>query len=118
MKNKLALFTALLVAQLAFGQKMDPVKMADYQTDLMVERLALTETQKTAVHAINQKYSVKQAELLNRKGSMFSKMGDMKKIKKAKNAEMEAVLTDEQMTILVDELEPEMREQMKKNKKG
>ena len=45
---------------------------------------------------------------------MFSKIGDMKQIKKEKNQELERVLTKEQMKVYEKELEPEMLETMKK----
>ena len=95
-------------------QKMDPVKMAKYQTQLMIDRLDLVDGQEKELRGINEKYSELQAALLNKEGSMFSKIGDMKRIKKEKNQELERVLTKEQMKVYEKELEPEMRETMKK----
>ncbi len=95
-------------------QKMDPVKMAEYQTQLMIDRLDLVDGQEKELRGINEKYSELQAALLNKEGSMFSKIGDMKRIKKEKNQELERVLTKEQMKVYEKELEPEMRETMKK----
>ena len=93
---------------------MDPQKMADNQTQMMTEALDLNEEQKEQVASLNLKYSEKQAALLNQKGSMFSKMGDMKKINKEKNTELELVLTAEQMEKYKEEVQPEMRNQMRK----
>ncbi|UOY08979.1 hypothetical protein L0P88_10690 [Muricauda sp. SCSIO 64092] len=116
MKTKLSMAMAILLVQLVMGQEMDPNKMADYQNTIMIEQLDLSDSQKEQVKAINLKYSKKQAALLNKEGSMFSKMGDMKKIKKAKNEELEEVLSKEQMEIFENEIEPEMRKQMKRQR--
>ena len=40
----------------------------------------------------------------------------MKKIKKAKNEELEEILTKAQMEIFENEIEPEMRKQMKRQR--
>ena len=116
MKTKLSMAMAILLVQLVLGQEMDPHKMADYQNTIMIEQLDLSDSQKEQVRAINLKYSEKQAALLNKEGSMFSKMGDMKKIKKAKNEELEEVLSKAQMEIFENEIEPEMRKQMKRQR--
>ncbi|PRX55394.1 hypothetical protein CLV81_3806 [Flagellimonas meridianipacifica] len=106
---------ALLISISAFGQKkMDATKMAEYQTNLMKSELNLDEEQLTKVEEVNVRYSKKTADLMNKEGSMFGKMGDMKKIKKAKNQELERILSEEQMEKFEDELEPQMRKTMRK----
>ncbi|TAI47197.1 hypothetical protein [Flagellimonas allohymeniacidonis] len=104
----------LFMGQWAAAQQMDPKKMADNQTQMMTEALILSEEQEEQVAELNLKYSERQAILLNQKGSMFSKMGDMKKIAKEKNAELELVLTAEQMKKYKEEVQPKMRNQMRK----
>ncbi|MEL6484646.1 MAG: hypothetical protein AAFP96_07345, partial [Bacteroidota bacterium] len=93
MRSKMLLTLSLfaLATSMGFAQKMDPDKMAKYQTDLMVKELDLSEVQEEKVTKLNEKYSVKMADLMNREGSMLGKMGEMKSIKKEKNAELEKV---------------------------
>ncbi|MEL6917135.1 MAG: hypothetical protein AAFO99_05320 [Bacteroidota bacterium] len=119
MKTKF-LFTTflLLVLQWSNAQEMDPEEMADYATTTMIEQLNLNEEQQEQVTGLNLKYSKKQADLMNRKGSMFSKMGDMKKIKKEKNKELEKILSKEQMEKFEDDVEPMIRDHMRKKMKG
>ncbi|WP_422859514.1 hypothetical protein ACOKFD_00805 [Flagellimonas sp. S174] len=106
---------ALLISISVFGQKkMDATKMAEYQTNLMKSELNLDEEQLTKVEEVNVRYSKKTADLMNKEGSMFGKIGDMKKIKKAKNQELEKILSEEQMEKFEDELEPQMRKTMRK----
>lgn len=116
MRNKVLLTLSLLVltTSVALAQKMDGQKMAEYQNDLMIKELDLNEEQEEKVTKVNEKYAVKMADLMNREGSMLGKMGEMKDIKKAKNAELEKVLTPEQMKKYEKELEPEMRKTMRK----
>ncbi|MEL6304470.1 MAG: hypothetical protein AAFQ20_06730 [Bacteroidota bacterium] len=116
MRNKVLLTLSLLAltTSMMFAQKMDPDKMAKYQTDLMVKELDLSGEQEEKVTQLNEKYSVKMADLMNREGSMLGKMGEMKSIKKEKNTELEKVLTKEQMKKFEKELEPEIRKTMRK----
>ncbi|MBQ4819432.1 hypothetical protein [Aquimarina sp. MMG016] len=85
------------------------IAMAKYQTDRMNTALELDEEQSQNVASINLKYAKKMNNLMETGGNMFSKMGDMKKIKKGKNKELKKVLTHEQMEKYEEELEPEFR---------
>ena len=115
MKTKFLIATALLIfSAMTFAQKkLDPQKMADYQTNLMQTEMNLSSEQLEKVDELNLKYSKQQADLMNKEGSMFSKIGDMKKIKKAKNQELEKLLSEEQMEFYEDELEPKIRKTMR-----
>ncbi len=116
MKTKFSILVALMLISLSvIGQnKMDANKMAEYQTSLMKSELNLDKEQQDKVEELNIKYSKKMADLMNREGSMFGKMGEMKKIKKAKNGELEKILSDDQMELFEDELEPQIRKTMRK----
>ncbi len=116
MKTKFhVLLACMLISLSAIGQKkMDADKMAAYQNDLMKTELNLDEEQEVKVEKVNAKYSKKMADLMNSEGSMFGKMGEMKKIKKAKNAELEKILSKDQMELFEDELEPQIRKEMRK----
>lgn len=85
------------------------IAMAKYQTDRMTTALELDKEQSQNIASINLKYSKKVNNLMETRGNMFSKMGDMKKIKKGKNKELKEVLTPEQMEKYEEELEPEFR---------
>ena len=88
--------------------------MAQYQNQVMSEELNLNEEQQVQIEELNFKYSKKQADLMNSEGSMFGKMGDMKKIRKEKTQELEQILTEEQMKKFEDDVEPKMRKEMRK----
>ena len=113
--KSLLLATVFLLSISTFGQKkMDANEMAEYQNNLMKSELNLNSEQLAKVEQLNAKYSVKTADLMNKEGSMFGKIGDMKKIKKAKNEELAKILTEEQMEKFEDELEPKIRKTMRK----
>lgn len=115
MKSKMVTAALLLfVLQWGNAQKMDAQEMADYQTETMIEELSLSEEQQEKITVLNLKYSKKQAALMNKEGSMFSKMGDMKQIARDKKAELEKVLTSSQMEKFEDEVAPKMRKEMRK----
>ncbi len=116
MKTKFSLLIAfVLISVSTIGQnKVDADKMAEYQTSLMKSELNLDKEQEVQVEELNIKYSKKMADLMNSEGSMFGKMGDMKKIKKAKNGELEKILSENQMELFEDELEPQIRKRMRK----
>ena len=116
MKTKFPVLVAFaLIAISAIGQnKVNADEMAEYQTHLMKSELGLDEEQQLKVEELNIKYSKKMADLMNSEGSMFGKMGDMKKIKKAKNGELEKILSENQMELFEDELEPQIRKRMRK----
>lgn len=103
------LTTCLVSAQ----KKMDAQEMAQYQNDVMSKELNLNPEQLEKIEEVNFRYSKRQAELMNREGSMFGKIGDMKKIRKEKNAELGQVLSKEQMKEYEDEVEPKIRKNMR-----
>ena len=118
MKTSFFTVVTLLIFQFSMAQESLTAKeMADYQNELMAKELNLTEEQKKSVEQINLKYAIKQKALIDKEGSMFGKMGDMKKIKKNKNAELEKVLTEEQLEKYEDDLEPEIRKYLRKKMK-
>ena len=120
MKIKLVIMTTvmLVLVQMVVGQKIDSKEMAKYQNEIMFERLDLSEKQQDKIMAHNSAFSEKQAALMNREGSMFSKMGEMKKMKKEKKAELQNILSKEQMEIFEDELAPKIRSYMRGKMKG
>lgn len=96
------------------AQNIDPQEMADYQTNTMTEYLNLSKDQVDSVKEINLKYSKKQSVLMNREGSMFSKMSEMKKISEDKKGELEKVLSNQQLRKYEEDVEPLMRKEMRK----
>ncbi len=110
---------SLMLAQSALSQTdLSAAQMAAYQDKLMFEALNLTEEQQAGVSRINLKYSKKQKALMDEPGSMFGKIGDIKRIKKAKNAELEAVLTAAQFEKYEDDIAPKIKSYMKANMKS
>ena len=119
MKTRISILLLLLTTvQNITAQKMAPQEMADYQTKIMSEELELNESQKKRVTELNLEFSEKQAELMNKEGSMFGKMGDMKKIGKEKNAALEEILTKEQMEKYKDQVGPKIRKHMREKMRG
>ncbi|GAB5475087.1 MAG: hypothetical protein Mars2KO_31860 [Maribacter sp.] len=119
MKTRFLLFLTLMAtSQFVGAQKADAKEMADYQTETMITELDLNEEQREKVSVINSKYSEKSADLMNAEGSMFGKIGDMKAINKAKNKELEKVLSEEQMEKYEDDVAPKMRKHMRKKMMG
>ncbi|WP_405208667.1 hypothetical protein [Aquimarina sp. LLG6339-5] len=98
-------------------QKMTITEMANYQTETMINELALDEKQTEKVASINLKYSAKMVVLMEAEGSMFGKMGDMKKIKQNKSDELKMVFTPEQFEKYEDDVAPSIRKHMRKNMK-
>ncbi len=118
MKKRILIPFLVLIVQFSFGQsQMTAKEMADYQDKLMVEELDLTEEQQKSVKEINLRYAIKQKTLIEKEGSMFGKIGDMKKVKKNKNAELEKVLTESQFEKYEDDLEPKIRKYIKSKMK-
>ena len=102
---------------LAAQEELTITQIADFQNNLMIEELSLSEEQKAKVKEINLKYAKNQKELLYKEASMFSKIGEVRSIKKAKNAELEKILSEEQFEYYEDELESEIRDFMRKHMK-
>ncbi|MEN1785186.1 MAG: hypothetical protein AAGF77_08615 [Bacteroidota bacterium] len=118
MKTKILFISALLCALWSNGQKVDAQELADYQNNLMIEKLDLSEVQVEQVKVHNAKYAEKQAELMNREGSMFGKIGDVKRMKKARNAALEKILSPTQMEVFEDEVAPALSKHMRKKMMG
>ncbi len=115
-KTVLAVLFVALTSQLGFAQEFKtPTEAAEYQNEIMEKELELTEGQKEEVSKINLKYAEKMSEIMKREGSKFSKMGDMKKNGKAKKEELKGVLTEDQFEKFEDEVEPALRQHMRKN---
>jgi len=107
----------MIIQFLSSQENLTAKEMADYQNKLMIKELNLNESQQKTVSEINLKYAIKQKALIEKEGSMFGKIGDMKKIKKDKYAQLEKVLTKEQLEKYEDDLEPKIRKYMRKNMK-
>lgn len=90
--------------------KIDAQEIAEYQTNLMVQELALNEDQQNEVEPINLRYAEKAAALLNAEGSMFSKIGDIQENNQQKKDTLSTVLTEAQLKKYEDELEPTFRQ--------
>lgn len=118
MKKTILLLVTSIISNISFAQDgLTAQQMADYQNNLMTEELNLSEAQQKTVGEINLRYSKQQKTLLEKQGSMFGKMGEMKKIQKNKNAELQKVLTNSQFEIYEDGVEPKIRKHMRKNMK-
>ncbi len=109
----------LVITQVSLGQEknLTAQQIADYQNSLMIKELKLNEDQQKTVAEINLRYAKQQKTLIEKEGSMLGKIGDMKKIKKAKNEELINVLTEEQFEKYEDDLESQIRKYMRKNMK-
>ncbi len=82
-----------------------------------IAKLNLTDEQKEQFQAINAKYAEKAFELKNSSGPKFSKMKKAKGIKADKDAEIKAMLTDEQFATyesFKDELAAKQKEILNK----
>jgi len=118
MKIKLLLGLSILLVQMAQSQKVDAKELTEYQNKIMSERLDLSEKQQEQIMVHNAAFSEKQAALMNKEGSMFSKIGDVKKMRKERAAELKKILSEEQLEIFEDEIAPELRSYMKSKMKG
>ena len=120
--NKRFLFVALIIISLSgFGQETTSeeipkkaIQMAKKSDELMKEYLNLTQDQIPVLSKMNLEFSQKMLTLYEKPGSMFGKMGDMKKIGKDRKAALEKVLTPEQAKLFKNKLEGKMRKEMKK----
>ncbi|MEL6811834.1 MAG: hypothetical protein AAFP76_10905 [Bacteroidota bacterium] len=115
MKAELVAFLVLyLTSQLALAQKFTSAdEMATYQDEVFQRELNLNEQQMEVVSSINLKYAQKQMNLMKQEGSMLGKMGDMKKMAKAKNEELEKNLTKEQFNKYEKEVAPALRKEIR-----
>ncbi len=114
----LILITMMLLTSLQTMAQLTPEEAADYQTTIMEKELNLTEEQKEAVALQNLEFSKKQINLINAPGSMFGKVGDMRKIKKTKNESLSKILTKEQMEKYEDDVEPAIQKYLRSKMKS
>ncbi|WP_299433499.1 hypothetical protein [uncultured Aquimarina sp.] len=119
MRNNILTIVIVVVSSISAlaQQKMNALEMANYQTKTMVIELELDKDQTKEIESINLKYSEKIVVLMEANGSMFGKMGDMKRIKQNKSNELEKVLTPVQLEKYEDDVAPNMRKHMRKHMK-
>ncbi len=110
----LSISTITIVVAQKENIRLSAQEIADYQHNLMVQELKLTEEQENVLKPINLSFAKKQKNLMEEEGSMFGKIGDFKRMKKEKNTELEAILTKEQMKKYRNEVEPKIRKFMRK----
>lgn len=114
MKSRFLVFVVVFSVQCGLAQNIDAKELEDYQNKVMFEKLDLTENQISLVKEHNSKYSKKQAELMNREGSMFGKIGEVRRMKKARNEELEKILSADQFEVFEDDIEPMISKHMRK----
>lgn len=86
------------------GQKMDAEKMAQKQTQKLVEELKLTKGQESKVLEINQEFMKKQADIRSKMSSASDAekeplKKEMKKNNQEKNKQIKALLTEDQVKL-------------------
>ncbi|WP_075591055.1 DUF4890 domain-containing protein [Labilibacter marinus] len=120
MKNlifTLAAFLVLSISVNAQGPQRGgtPEEMAKKQTEKMKKDLSLSEDQVTKVSAINLKYAKKIDEVRNNaSGDRAAMRESMQPIRKARNAEMKKVLSEDQYKTMVEK----DKEMMEKRRQG
>jgi len=87
---------ALAMAQMEELKKSTPEERATMLTKMMQSELSLDEKATTAVSDINLKYAKEAQVLMDSSGTKFGKIMTFRKNGKAKDAELEGVLTPEQ----------------------
>ena len=92
-----------------------PAERADFQTNLMVEKLKLGDQQVEPVRAVNLKYAEKAEEIYNSKKLKFRKLKEMRKMTANKDKELKTILTDEQYKTY-ENIKQEMKEKMREIK--
>jgi hypothetical protein len=120
-KNNLILSLLIIISLSSFAQEIDAEKqlkkateMAQKSDEMMKNPLQLTEDQIPLVSEINLDFSKKMVALFEKPGSMFGKIGDMRKNKKDRDAELEKVLTKDQMELFEDEISDKIKKEMRK----
>lgn len=99
----------LVIVQKSIAQEVNALELENYQNELMIKELSLNEEQVVEIQKINKHFSEKQANLINSEGSMLGKIGDVRRLKKEKNAQLQKVLTKSQMEQYEDDLEPKIK---------
>lgn len=100
------------------GQRPDvnAEEKAEMQTNMMAERLSLTEEQKTLIYEINYKYAA-EAESIREGGRSRDAMRKFRDMSERKDGELKAVLDENQYRQYMT-LKEEMRQKMKERRKS
>ena len=101
--------------QKEFGEKlksMTPQQRADFQTDMMLDKLKLGNQQLAKVKVVNLKYALKFQPILMSDKSRFSKFRAFKLLQEQKDIELKDIFTTSQFKQYKD-FEDEMRKKMK-----
>lgn len=87
---------------IGFGQEVYSSESLKENIEKQIEALNLSETQEVEFKAINEKYRVEFEEIQRSEGSRMSKFKALKKMRKAKNEEVEALLDEDQYKMYKD----------------
>lgn len=117
MKQIIVILFILVSLNVFTQEKPTTDQIVNYQNTLITKNLDLSEEQQKTVSKINVKYAEKQKEIMEKEGSMFSKIGDIKKLKKDKTKELQNVLNKEQFKIYEDKIAPQIKNYMRKHLK-
>lgn len=90
-----------------------PGQRAQWQTDLMKNKLQLTDNQTPQVAAINLKYAKQMEPVIKGDGGKLAKFREAKRINEAKDADLKKVFTTDQYAKW-EQAKEEMKEAMKK----
>jgi Spy/CpxP family protein refolding chaperone len=104
------------VAGYSQDKQMDPEARAKKVTEKMKTELSLSDDQYTKVYDINLKYGGKMHDLRKQDGDRQSKMNEIRDLNKAKNDELKAVLSKEQMD-KYQEMKKDARHKMRDRRK-
>ncbi len=99
-------------------EKMDAIQIAGYQTQIMTKELKLDNNQIKNIEVINLKYAEKIVPIMQSEGSMFSRMGVMRKNNNLKKEELKTVLSAEQMKKYEKEVQPMIRKQLRNQRES
>lgn len=120
-KNNLICTLLILISLSGFAQESlnetqlkKATEMAQVSDKLMKDSLGLSEEQISKISEINLSFSKKMIVLFDKPGSMFGKIGDMKKNGKERNSKLEKVLTADQMELFEDKVSDKIKKQMRK----
>jgi hypothetical protein len=112
------LFTGSALAQTGADLKnKTPEQRAQFQTEMMTDKLKLSADQTAKVQAINLKYAQKMEPIIKSDAGRFSKFKQAKALLKDKDAELKGVFTADQFKQYQD-FEVEMRNKMKERKEA
>lgn len=115
--SMLILFSAnQLAAQDSQRSDLTLEEKAELQTNLMAEKLSLTEDQKTLVYEINYKYAA-EMETIMEEGRSRETMRKLRDMSQRKDEELKTVLDEGQYSQYLT-LKEEMRQKMKERRKS